>query len=232
MSESLRVGVIDSGLAEDAELPVAAACHFALGDDGAVARHPGAEDSLGHGTEVSKLICAVAPEAVLLHAQVFGGGFQTAPLLVAAALDWLADERAAVVNMSFGLAADREVLREACAAAAARGLVLIASAPARGEACYPAAYPEVIAVTGDARCAEGEVTDLQGVQADLGTWCASPERGGGIIAGASVAAAHLTGLTAALLAAGAALDREALLTFFRAAAIAVGPERRSADPTP
>lgn len=232
MSGSVRVGVIDSGLAGNAQLPLEAACRFLPGAAGTVERQPGGEDRLGHGTEISRLICAASPEAVLFQAQVFEDSFQTAPVLVAAALDWLAETGVALVNMSFGLAADRAVLREACTRAAERGVLLVASAPAQGAACYPAAYPEVVAVTGDARCREGEVTDLQGAQADFGTWCASPERGGGRIAGASVAAAHFSGLAAAVLAGDPSVSRDALLERFRTAAIAVGAERRTAARAP
>jgi len=228
MREALRIGVLDSGVRADAGLKVAAARRFFLTDDG-VSAGPPADDAVGHGTEVSRLVLEAAPEAALLHAQVFDASFRTAPVLAAAGLDWLVGEGASIVNMSFGLSADRAVLREACARALGAGAILVAAAPAQGPPSFPAAYKGVIAVTGDARCAKGEVSDLAGVQADFGTWCASPERGGGPMAGASAAAASFSGLAAAFLIGHPEADRDALREHFRALAVAVGPERRTAS---
>jgi subtilisin family serine protease len=228
MSARVRIGIVDSGLRGDDELRVVEARRFFLNDAGGVASGPARDDPLGHGTEVSRLILEGACEAELLHAQVFDASFRTAPVLAAAGLDWLVEAGARIVNMSFGLSADRAVLREACARAVEAGIVLVAAAPAQGAPCYPAAYKGVIAVTGDARCAKGEVSDLTGVQADFGTWCASPERGGGPMAGASAAAASFTGLAASFLARQPDADRSALCEQFRARAVAVGPERRTA----
>jgi len=80
-------------------------------------------------------------------------------------------------------------------------------------------------VTGDARCAIGEVSDLKGERADFGTWCASPERGGGPVAGASAAAAHFTGLAAHVMAGDPKAGRAAVLEHFRAAPAFTGTER-------
>ena len=232
MSEPVRVGVIDSGISAGSGLPIEQGCRFELTTDGTVTHGEPIEDQLGHGTEVSRLICAAAPKAVLLQTQIFERGFETAPALVAAGLDWLVTEGVRVVNMSFGLRADRQVLSEACRRADEQGALLIASAPAQGALCYPAGYPAVIAVTGDARCALGEVTDLEGQQADFGTWCASPEHGGGRVAGASAAAAHFSGLAATFLAERPEARREDLLAHFRRQAVQVGPERRSGQIKP
>jgi subtilisin family serine protease len=227
MSRPVRIGVIDSGLRADAAIDLAAARRFFLTEEG-VSSGPTQDDTLGHGTEVSRLILENVPEAALLHAQVFDASFRTAPVVVAAGLDWLVETGARIVNMSFGLSADRAVLREASARATDAGTILVAAAPAQGAPCFPAAYEGVIAVTGDARCAKGEVSDLTGVQADFGTWCASPEHGGGPMAGASAAAASFTGLAAAVLAEQPDAGRAELCDHFRARAVAVGPERRSA----
>lgn len=220
MSGTLRIGILDSGAA-------AGTGRRFFEREGEIADDDGLEDRLGHGTEVTRLIAAGAPDAELLHAQVFGARFTTTPALVAAGLSWLLTQGVALVNMSFGLRADREVLRRACADAAVQGVVLIAAAPAQGPPCFPAAYPGVVAVTGDARCGPGEVSDLQGRQAEFGTWCASPEQGGGVIAGASVATAHFTGLAAAFLRGNSGASLQALTAEFRAAARHVGAERRS-----
>jgi hypothetical protein len=127
----------------------------------------------------------------LIDAQVFAERQRTTPDAVAAGLDWLRAEGAKVVNMSLGLRHDRAALRDAVARAVAAGVVLVAAAPARGSTVYPGGYPGVIRVSGDARCAPGEISALGGVPADYG---ACPHDAAGRHGGASFATAHLTGL--------------------------------------
>jgi subtilisin family serine protease len=231
MSGPVRIGILDSGVRRDAGLTLAGARRFFAGPGGEIQTDPGLEDATGHGTEVTRLIREAAPQAALIHAQVFAEGFGTAPALVAGGLDWLAQQRLRIVTMSFGLAADREVLERSCAAALKAGVVLVAAAPAQGPPCYPAAYDGVIAVTGDARCAPGEVADLEGVRADFGTWCASPERGGGAVTGASAAAAHFTGLAARFMDGDPKAGLAAVLAHFRASPAFTGAERFGPDTT-
>lgn len=236
MTAPLAVGIVDSGVRSDAELRVAAARRFVRGPDGKVADMAASDDTVGHGTEVARIVAAEAADADLLIAQAFDGSFRSAPDLVAAGIDWLAGAGARLVTLSFGLAADRSVLRAACEAAVGRGAILVASAPAQGPACYPAAYPGVVAVTGDARCTKGTVSDLEGGQADFGTWCASPEqrpaRAPAPVVGASAAAAHFSGLAAVYLAAHPEAVRSDLVAHFRSTAAHVGPERRGATTLP
>lgn len=225
MNEPVRVGILDSGVRRDAGLTLAGTRRFAAGPNSEIQTDPGLEDATGHGTGVTRLIAAAAPRAALIHAQVFGASFETAPALVAAGLDWLVEQSVGIVNMSFGLRADRPLLERSCAAALNAGVVLVAAAPAQGPPCYPAAYDGVIAVTGDARCATGEVSDLKGERADFGTWCASPERGGGALAGASAAAAHFTGLAARIMDGDPRAGLGNVLDHFRASPAFTGAER-------
>ena len=225
MSAPVRIGILDSGVRRDAVLTLAESMRFFVGPASEIQTDPGLDDATGHGTEVTRLIGAAAPKAMLIHAQVFGESFETAPVLVAGGLDWLVERGVRIVNMSFGLRADRTVLEQSCAAALKGGVVLIAAAPAQGPPCFPAAYDGVIAVTGDARCATGEVSDLKGERADFGTWCASPERGGGAIAGASAAAAHFTALAAQVMAGDPKAGLEIVLDHFRASPAFIGAER-------
>jgi subtilisin family serine protease len=181
---SVKVGLLDSGV--EPELAVHVSASRAFVDQGAA-------HSLDHGTAIARIILQHAPGAALLHAQVFGERQRTTPDLVAAGLDWLREERVRIVNMSFGLRPDRAVLREAVTRAQAAGMILVASMPARGPMVYPGGYAGVIRVSGDARCAPGEISALRGDPADYG---ACPQDVGGRLGGASFAAAHVTGLLA------------------------------------
>ena len=214
-----RIGVIDSGLGE----PLASRVH---GWRSFVGDHCLA-DSIGHGTRICELINEQAGEAELVVAKVFGDRPTTQPAVIADALDWLVAEQVALINMSFGLAADRQVLAEACARAGEAGVILVASAPAQGTPSFPAAYPDVIAVTGDARCDRREISHLDTI-AEFGTWCASPERDiDAAISGASIAAAHFTGLVACWLAHHPGRTRQEVVTQFMGEARFHGPERRA-----
>jgi hypothetical protein len=185
----LLVGLVDSGLAPGLERQA-----VRIAEDGGVG--PAGPDRLGHGSEMARVILDLAPGAELLSAQIFDDRPAASPSRVAAALDWLAGAGARIVNLSLGLREDAPALRQACARAAALGIDLVASAPPRGAPVFPAAYPEVIAVCGDARCGPGEVSVLGGDPADFGAWNGRTRRG------ASCAAASATGLIAAWRAAG------------------------------
>ena len=86
MSGGLRIGIIDSGVEAAADLPIERGRRFLLTPEGSVEAAEGLDDKLGHGTEITRLIHAAAPEARLCHAQVFAAQFTTSPLLVAAGL--------------------------------------------------------------------------------------------------------------------------------------------------
>jgi subtilisin family serine protease len=184
MSAELVVGLLDSGV--EAALCAHLRASRAFVDE----TRPG---SFGHGTAIARIILRHAPGAAIVHAQVFGERQRTTPELVAAGLDWLRDEGARIVNMSFGLRHDRAVLRHAIVTAQSAGMTLVASGPARGAMVYPGGYAGVIRVSGDARCAPGEISALGGDPADYG---ACPHDAAGRLGGASFAAAHVTGLLA------------------------------------
>lgn len=187
---------------------------------------PAGPDRLGHGSAVAEVIASACPQARLIHAQVFTDRPVTSALRVAAALDWLQGQGADLVCLSLGLAADRAVLAGAVARAQAAGVLLVAAHPARGAPCWPAAYPGVIAATGDARCAPGEISQL-GARL-FGAFCNSPERGGQGMGGASLGAAALAGHVAGLICAGGARDLPGVLAALSAGARHRGAERRRA----
>jgi subtilisin family serine protease len=194
----IRVGLIDSGVSPEQTHHAVAARSFT--------GQPLVPDPVGHGTAVAAVLLKHCPDALILNAQTF----QAAPAsadAVARALDWLIQKRAAVANLSFGLRDDRALLRAAVARALDAGLVLLASVPARGPLPYPSAYSGVIRITGDARCAPGQLSALGGDPADYGACVLDTH---GRPGGASLAVGHATGLLAQSLADGATEPRAAL----------------------
>jgi subtilisin family serine protease len=102
----------------------------------------------GHGTLVSGLVHAVAPDAWIIPFKAFDTSGMASSFTVAKAIREAADMNADVINMSFDFDQPSSAVREALDYAASRGVVLVASAGNNGTIAnvYPAIHPSVIAV--------------------------------------------------------------------------------------
>jgi subtilisin family serine protease len=200
----VRIGLIDSGV--DANHAAFAAMH--VEQRGFAAAHAMAD---AHGTAIASLLAGAdggfrgaAPGASLYVADVYGGrptGGGAAAIV--AAMAWLAQSRAGVINISL-VGPPNRALEAAMRAAIARGHVIVAAVGNDGPSApplYPAAYPGVIGVTGvDARnrvLPEAE----RGAQVDFaapGSDMAAAAPGGVYVAvrGTSYAAPIVAGLIA------------------------------------
>jgi len=205
--DNVLVAVIDSGIdITHAELAgVVAASYDAVSGD--AQPHP-------HGTAMAGAIAAhgrligVAPRVRLLAIRAFGAGAEPegTSFGILSGLDWAVQHGARVVNMSFAGPAD-PALREALARARKKGLVLIAAAGnagAKSPPLYPAADPNVIAVTAT------DVNDHLFAGANRGSYIAlaapgvdiltpAPHAAMQLATGTSVAAAHVSGIVALLI---------------------------------
>jgi hypothetical protein len=224
------VAVIDSGISGACADRVVARRAF-VSVDCVVETRAAEPDAVGHGSAVARLVVEADPATRLIDAQVFLDRAVTTPGAVAEAVRWAVAEGADVIVLSLGLRSDRESLRTACAEALAAGVVVVASAPARGQPVYPAAYPGVVRASGDARCRVGEVSWLRDGFAEYGTCCLLAESSLGRgsdrpSGGASFAAARLAGFLAAALADGSLERGGDPHACLRAAARYVGRERR------
>jgi subtilisin family serine protease len=142
----IRVGLIDAGV--DATHPAfGESLVRPWGCDGT--EHPDA-----HGTAVASLLVAHA-SAEIYAADVYcasptGGSLDT----IVAALGWLVDERIAVINVSL-VGPKNALLERIVRSLIERGYLIVAAVGNDGPAApplYPAAYPDVVGVTGvDAR---------------------------------------------------------------------------------
>jgi subtilisin family serine protease len=204
----VRVAIIDSSI--DARHPDLEGSIMARFD--AVGT---AEKAHQHGTAIASAVAAhghllgIAPAASLLAARAFdsaAGATRGTTVRVLDSLQWAADNGARIVNMSFAGPPDAR-LADMLAAAHRRGIVLIAAAGNNGPVAppaYPAAYPDVLAVTAT------DAADHLFAQANHGAYLAVAAPGVDILVatpggsyqlttGTSVAAAHVTGLAALLL---------------------------------
>lgn len=195
----MRVGILDSGVAA----PATARRRFLAATD--VLRTDDSTDPVhDHGSVVASLIRENGPTHLeLLDAQIFGERLHCAPALAAAAIDWLIESDASVINVSWGLAGDDPALRKACAQAIQAGVWIVAATPIRGATPVPARYPGVVSATGDARCRPHEISDFGGVPAEFG---ADPTPNTGahngprpLRGGSSFACARICGVIAKIL---------------------------------
>lgn len=223
MKPELRIGVVDSGHSVAQQVQVIAGRRFLLLDDG-LAESELRDDPLGHGSAVIEAIGRRAPAAVFCVAQVFDQRGVTSALQIATAIDWLVAQDVRLINLSLGLRQDRSLLREACASAVARGVLLCASSPAQGDGVFPANYPEVLRVTGDARCAEQEWSWLDSAQADFAACVHGTYPGH---SGASLGCASLSGYVASFLVEQPQASNAQVLHWLQQNARYRGPERRS-----
>ena len=214
------------------ELSTGRGIRIAVIDTGVDAEHPDLQgaivetfDAIGskdprpdmHGTAIAGIIRArglvagVAPDAILLSARAF----ETAPrrglpestsFILLRALDWSVRHRANVVNLSFS--GDRDPAMELVIAEAIRRNVILVAAAGNGgpkaAPSYPAAYPQVVAVTAH------DSTDHLYAHANRGTYIAvaAPgvdilvpilKRGHMFMSGTSMSSAYVAGIMALLL---------------------------------
>ncbi|MEW6750702.1 MAG: S8 family serine peptidase [Candidatus Latescibacterota bacterium] len=176
-------------------------------------------DQSGHGTHVAGIIAAavngrgvsgVAPAARLM---IVRAGFNLASGAfledddLAAAVVYAADNGARVINMSWGDPAFSPLLRDAARYGRAAGCVLVAAAgnEGTGGAFYPAHLDETIAVAAAGTAGDRAGFSNWGPAVDLaapGVAILGLAPGGGYVerSGTSMAAAHVSGLAALVLA--------------------------------
>lgn len=232
---NVTVAVIDSGIdARHPELANSVADNFdALGS---------AEGPHVHGTGIAGAIVAharlmgSAPEARIIAIRAFGatrGGAESSSYIILRSLNYAAEHGAQIVNMSFAGPKDA-VIERAIAATAARGLVLVAAAGnagAKSPPLYPAANPDVIAVSATDQqdrlftaSNRGNYIALAAPGVDI--FLPAPDGKYQMTSGTSFSAAYVSGVAALLLERNYALKPEALRMTLAKTARDLGPPGR------
>jgi subtilisin family serine protease len=233
--EHVMVAVIDSGIdSSHPELQGAVAGRFDT--------FKGDSAAQPHGTAMASAIAAhgrligVAPAAHILAVRAFDAapaGAHATTTRILDALQWIAGSGARVVNMSFTGPADASV-HEMITSIRRKGLVLVAAAGNDGPQAppaYPAAYPEVIAVTAtdaDDRLLgvanHGSYVAVAAPGVDI--FVAAPGGAYDFTTGTSVATAHVSGIAALLIARNPGLTPEAVESILMRTAKDLGPKGR------
>jgi subtilisin family serine protease len=198
-----------------------------------------------HGTSIAGAIAAhgkllgIAPGAQVLAIHAFDdtpGAAHGSSFAIYKSLQWAADNNARIVNMSFAGPAD-PTLQRMLAAAYDKGIVLVAAAGNAGpksDPLYPAADPNVIAVTAT------DSDDRLFPMANRGRHIAVAAPGVDIFAlapgdeyvfttGTSIAAAHVSGIVALLLEHKPSLKPGDIRAVLTATAQPLGPPRPDSD---
>jgi len=179
------------------------------------------DDDNGHGTHCAGIIAAsgndfgvvgVAPQASLYAAKVLdrnGSGYVSH---IIAALEWCVANDIDIASMSLGTDSDVLSFHEACDAAAAAGVILVAAAGNDGaHVDFPGAYPSVIAVAATDSTDAVASWSSPGAEVDIaapGVAVYSTWNDGGYDtkSGTSMATPHVSGTLALALAVGRTLD--------------------------
>lgn len=207
--KNIKVAVIDSGIDTHDDLNTKEWIDFS---DKVNGYKP--IDSSGHGTNISGIIAArqngigvlgIASEAELYSVKILNEDNTTNVSNVIKALEWCIDNDIDVINMSFGMNEYSSILSEVIDRAYKKGIVMIGSAGNNTDTIqYPAAYDSVISVGSinkdlqpSSFSKNNNKVDLVAPGEDvhtldyLGGYCTAN--------GTSVAAAHVTGVAAAIL---------------------------------
>ncbi|MGI9414856.1 MAG: S8 family peptidase [Hyphomicrobiales bacterium] len=234
----VRIAVIDSGI-DTTHPDLAGAVDRSFNASGRKRAKPS-----DHGTAIAGIIRArgliqgIAPEAGLLSVNVFvstGKGRPAAATTVSLlrGIDWALAKRARVLNMSLAGPHD-PLLKRAITAAHGNRAIIVAAAGNGGTKAppaYPAAYPEVIAVTAT------DAADRLYGSANRGGYIAVAAPGVDILApalghghalksGTSFAAAHVSGIIALMIERNSRLTSKQVRRTLARAARDLGPPGR------
>jgi subtilisin family serine protease len=228
--DSIVVAVIDTSV--DAAHPELAGVIAGTFDATGAAEKP-----QPHGTAMAGAIAAhgkltgAAPGVKLLSIQAFGATkSEGTSFNILKGLEWAAKENANIINMSFAGPAD-PAMRVMLAAAHAKGIVLIAAAGnagPRSRPLYPAADPNVIAVTATdpednlfMRANRGRHIAVAAPGVNI--LVATPDGGYELTSGTSVAAAEVSGIVALMLERDRKLDPAEVRRLLTSTARDLGP---------
>jgi len=206
----IKVGIIDTGISNKHPDLLA----NIKGGVNTINPLKGWNDDNGHGSHVAGIVAAldndigvvgVGPQIDLYAIKALnanGSGYLSD---IIEGIEWAITNNMQVINMSLGTASDNQSFHDAVTAAKNAGIVVVAAAGNSGSAVsFPAAYPEVIAVSATDQNNVLASWSSRGPEVDLaapGVNIYSTYKGTGYatLSGTSMAAPHVTGAAALVL---------------------------------
>ena len=200
----VTVAVIDSGV--NSEHPhvgrVAGGVRIALSGE----TEEDYVDRLGHGTAVFAAIQEKAPGAELYPVRVFTDRLKTSVRALVAAIDWAAERRVRVVNLSLGTLREEHaaMLEAAVGRLGAVGGIVVAAETAGGQRWWPGSLPGAVGVVMDEDLPRGCVAVGGGGGGGVVAAAPYPKPIPGVprernLSGISFAVANVTGMLARVL---------------------------------
>ena len=201
--DGVIVGILDSGIQAHSLFDDVYIVHIDLAGGGVAGL------GAAHGTSVASIITGregIAPDAELFVVRVLddeglGNSYHVAEGIVQAV-----DLGVKVINLSLGVYQDTVLLRQAVKYAHERGVIMVAAAGNDGytRMPYPAAYPEVLAVTAVDAVGQQAVFPNQSKKIDfaapgVGVLTAKEDFGTTLFSGTSAAAPFVSGTLASLM---------------------------------
>jgi hypothetical protein len=147
--QNVKVAVIDTGVADHPTFRPNQVLHTDLVKDG--------QPFDGHGTAMASLVAGgkygaegLAPAATILDIRVADARGESDSFILAQGIYSALDQGANIINISLASYGDAMILREAIKAANERGVTVFAAVgnEQAGVKAYPAAYPDVVSVSG------------------------------------------------------------------------------------
>lgn len=207
--EGVIVAILDSGIQAHPQFDEVYIVPIDLAGGGVAG--PGA----AHGTSVASIITGsegIAPAAELFVVRVLddeglGNSYDAAQGIVQAV-----DYGVQIINMSLGVYQDTLALRQAVKYADDRGVIMVAAAGNDGynRMPYPAAYPQVLAVTavdanGQHALFPNQSEEIDFAAPGVGILAAKEDKGTTLFSGTSAAAPFVSGTLASLMSGAGAL---------------------------
>jgi hypothetical protein len=208
--EGVNVAILDSGIQAHSQFDEVYIVPIDLAGGGV------AGSGAAHGTSVASIITGsegIAPAAELFVVRVLddeglGNSYDVAQGIVQAV-----DHGVQIINLSLGVYQDTPLLRQAVKYADDRGVIMVAAAGNDGynRMPYPAAYPQVLAVTavdakGQHALFPNQSEEIDFAAPGVGILTAKEDKGTTLFSGTSAAAPFVSGTLATLMSGAAALS--------------------------
>ena len=201
--EGVIVAILDSGIQAHPQFDEVYIVPIDLAGGGMAG--PGA----AHGTSVASIITGsegIAPAAELFVVRLLDGEGLGNSYHVAQGIVQAVDFGVQIINMSLGVYQDSPLLRQAVKYADDRGVIMVAAAGNDGynRMPYPAAYPQVLAVTavdagGQHALFSNQSKEIDFAAPGVGILTAKEDKGTTLFSGTSAAAPFVSGTLASLI---------------------------------